>query len=584
MPTDEKIIQSPRVKSWWKKLPFVGVINSVLTLVITSIILDLPNANFNAPFSRGGDSDFYIMISSNIDRSGWATNNSHLGFPQGQHLNDFPQTLDNFHILTLKFLNTFFTSVESVNIFYILTFIFASATMYLAINRLTQNKYIAIVISQLFAFAPYHLIRGANHLFLSAYYAIPLVLIVFYFLSQNKNVSYKEIIFVAILSASTGAYYGVFTLITCGLCALVCLAKGGFKNNIYFKKSVIFALVCSFSYILNLLPTLLYILKNGANTSVASRTAGETELYGLQLTDLLFPRTGYRVDSISNFSGQLHDTPIQSELGQSLGLIASLTLMLIGFLAFRSIFGNKKFKDEYKFLSFSILSFILIAVTSGLALAISALGLRDIRAWNRVSIFIMGATLFILAMLLIDLKNKIDLMYKNNSVKIFTGILIFILIFGLFDQTSPQDRVSQKDNVAQYQSDCKYVNKIKDNLGDTGVVLQLPITDFPEPKKAINDKVYSQALLNSCDSNLYWSFGAMQGRDDISNAKLKNALDISVEEFKKEAIKLNFEGIDIDLNAQSLVNSNLTDDLINTSKYAAIYSPDNSRVFIKLGN
>lgn len=61
-----------------------------------------------------------------------------------------------------------------MNVFFLLTFPLAALTAFLVMRRLGISAGAALVCASLYALLPYHFLRGETHLFLSAYYSVPL--------------------------------------------------------------------------------------------------------------------------------------------------------------------------------------------------------------------------------------------------------------------------------------------------------------------------------------------------------------------------------------------------------------------------
>jgi hypothetical protein len=62
----------------------------------------------------------------------------------------------------------------TVNIFFVLTFAAVAVSMLLVLRALGISRGVAAVIALLYTFLPYHFARGVPHLFLSAYWVVPL--------------------------------------------------------------------------------------------------------------------------------------------------------------------------------------------------------------------------------------------------------------------------------------------------------------------------------------------------------------------------------------------------------------------------
>ena len=83
-------------------------------------------------------------------------------------------------------------------------------------------------------------------------------------------------------------------------------------------------------------PSLAYSARHGANDAAVTRSADESELFGLKLTQLLLPVDGHRLEPLARRS--LHYelttlTPANAfESGQTLGLIGDIGFFALLFL------------------------------------------------------------------------------------------------------------------------------------------------------------------------------------------------------------------------------------------------------------
>src|SRR5262249_14898059 len=115
-------------------------------------------------------------------------------------------------------------------------------TSLLVLRRYAVSPGVAVVTSLLFAFLPYHFQRGISHLWLAAYYMVPLACMIiletylgatFFLRAHHKkphrnvfNISFAALgaFVICVLIALAGTYYAVFTcffLLVAGIAAAV---------------------------------------------------------------------------------------------------------------------------------------------------------------------------------------------------------------------------------------------------------------------------------------------------------------------------------------------------------------------------
>ena len=118
--------------------------------------------------------------------NGWYLHNPSVGMPTGLDLHDYPLA-DNLHFLAMKLLSGLTSNWAVVlNLYFLLTFPLVTVTSLFAFRRFGVADPPAVVGSVLYAFLPYHFLRGEAHLFLAAYYLIPLIVMVLLWICTGK--------------------------------------------------------------------------------------------------------------------------------------------------------------------------------------------------------------------------------------------------------------------------------------------------------------------------------------------------------------------------------------------------------------
>ena len=203
---------------------------TVLVLGIFAFLTKLWKYDFKIPMGGiGGDTTLSLFTVKNIADHGWYLNNENLAAPFGLEFYDFPM-IEGFHFLLIKIINFLFSSqdysyVIAFNIYFILGFIFASITTYLVAQKIKLPISISIIISLLYSFQPYHFWRSTGHYYLSAYYLIPISLLIIIWLINEevffgcdhkikfdwKNNKSIACFVLCLMISSSGAYYAIFT-------------------------------------------------------------------------------------------------------------------------------------------------------------------------------------------------------------------------------------------------------------------------------------------------------------------------------------------------------------------------------------
>lgn len=512
-------------------LNIYGVV-AVLSILILTFALKLWRADLSVPIMpNAGDTLFNLMCVKGLKSSGWYFHNKYLGAPFGLDLYDLP-IADSIHLFFLKILVFLFKdSAIAINLYFIALFPLNAIAACFVFRCLKISRLISIVIALLYAFLPYAFLRGQDHLFLTAYFTIPLLTLVTLslwsnnlpFLPNNQNIKNKLrwqftnrqslfcIIFCLVLG-STGVYYAFFGCLFIAVASISAFIYT--KNKRVFISAIILITLIFSSFFLNVLPTLIYIYQNGANPEVAQRDILDTELFGLKITDLLLPIAKHRFYLSTNTIRQYQQASNGNETTfAALGIIASL-----GFLSllFRSVFLSRQTDQKnsssiiYDRLALLNISALLFGIVGGFGTLFALLVTPLIRGTNRISIFIAFFSMLAVALFIDSLYKKYVKSHRNTLIA--NLLLISILLIGILDQISPAfvpNHVAQKK---EYLNDQSFVRSLENTLPPNAMVFQLPYVPFPEnpPLNLMNDYDHFKGYIHS--KNLRWSYGAMKGR------------------------------------------------------------------------
>src|SRR4051794_12571161 len=151
------------------------VIGVALCLFFLYHVLELWNADLRIPFRNDGDCLYTQLWVKNLIEGGWYLHTDRAGAPYGLNLHDFPLAESlHFGIMKLLALGSI-NPCRIINCYFLLTFVFTTITSLFVFRYFGVPTLPALVGSLLYAFMPYHFWRGVAHLFLAAYYLIPLV-------------------------------------------------------------------------------------------------------------------------------------------------------------------------------------------------------------------------------------------------------------------------------------------------------------------------------------------------------------------------------------------------------------------------
>ena len=497
----------------------------VSSLLILVVVKQLWNADFNVPiYQYSGDPLYYstILVKGMIN-NGWYLNNPYVGMPFGLSIYDYPD-LYTFDLLVIKLITLFVKDwAVAINIFLVLTFPLTAVSSMIVMRTLKIPAILAFFASLLFTFIPYHLIRGNGHLFLSDYSAIPLAVLLcvwictdeqfLSFSRKNKmffDLSDKRIFYavlICILVSLSAVYYVFFT------CFFLCVA--GVIGSINFNKpsrmlvALILVGMVAIGLFVNLLPSVIHEQNFSSNNEVSRRSSAQAEIYGLKIIQLLLPAPGHRIPFLANLNANYSiNAPLVNEnVTSSLGVIGGLGfVLLVARIFYRKKDDNINMLDSLSLLN---LSGILLATIGGLGAVIAFVISPQIRAYNRISVFIAFICLLAVSIFMEQLFSRY---LKPPFRKIVIPIIIISLFsVGILDQTNDSFIQDYKGIKAEYYNDKYFVEKIENTVQANSMIFQLPYIPFlvnPTVNKMVDYDLF-RGYAHS--KTLRWSYGIVGG-------------------------------------------------------------------------
>jgi len=157
-----------RELAWVLATAFVATVVAIVDLKLWRMDPDVPL------FDVAGDSSYYLATIKGVLENGWFLHNPDLGAPFGQSNHDFAIG-DVAHYVVVWLLGLVLGDpIVVFNAFFLLCFPLIAVVAYAVLRDLGAARAPALVAGVLFAFLPYHMIRGQQHLFLTSYYEIAL--------------------------------------------------------------------------------------------------------------------------------------------------------------------------------------------------------------------------------------------------------------------------------------------------------------------------------------------------------------------------------------------------------------------------
>lgn len=565
----------------------------VLCLLVLAWVMQLWRADFRTPFTYFGDALLYSVATKGAIEEGWWLHNGSLGAPAGLDYAAYP-AIENAHFLLIKVISLFTADYPlTLNLFYLLTFPLTTLTSLYFFKHFKFSYGIALFGSLLFTFLPFHFFRS-YHLFLASYYPLPLMILVILWIYAGTPFivepsgsrrwpklrlgNHKAILSLAVcvFVGACGIYYPFFScffLLIAGILASL-------QRKAIYPMLTAFMLIAVMSAVvlINLLPLVNYQRTHGS-ASLGSRSVADAEVMGLKVTQLLLPIGGHRITALGALKYRYNLGPLVNENDTaSLGLIGSIGFLI---LIFRLFYKKPDFPilDQLSVLNGSAL---LLGTIGGFGVLFALLVSAQIRAYNRISVFIAFFALVAVAVVL-------DAFYKSlksrNMQFGYLLILSLLVVVGVFDQTTTTFFfVPEYDKIkTEYRSDSDFVNNIEASVPAGAMIFQLPYVPFPESppvNKMTQDHEHFKGYLHS--RALRWSYGVVNGeKDDLWQ---RAVVARPVAEFVAEISGAGFFGIYINRNGYADGGASVEAQLTAVLGMKPMTSGDGNLIFFSLAN
>jgi phosphoglycerol transferase len=530
----------------------------ILTFVFLGWVVQIWKADLEVPFwgVHLDGSSMLMSIKTMID-TGWYLHNPYVGAPGGLSFEDFP-TPDNLNWLLLRIL-AFFSSNPAavVNLFFLLGFALTTATSLYVFRRFRVASSAAIPASILYALLPAHFLRGETHIFLGAYYIVPLAALVALWVCSGEELFLPgqrpwrlkwrlpdgpRSVVICVLLGASGVYYAAFGCFLFLLAALISFGRQRSLGRVLVPLLLI--AITAGSLVINALPSEIYVLRNGPNPEAVGRSAGEGEVYALRITQLVLPITGHRVPFLAalkaSYSAVLGGLVNENDFA-SLGAVGTSGFLLLTLGLFWRYKGQRTLFQDLALLSAGC---VLLGTASGFGPLAGFLAFRYIRAYNRISVVIAFFSLFAVALAAEEIKKVC--WRRPWSQTLYYSAIFAALLMGVADQTSASYTPDYSSARNEFRQDEAFISQIERLEPPGSMIFQLPYVPFPEfpPVYHMDDYDLFKGYVHS--HALRWSYGAMKGRP--GDLWQRHLLEAPQERLAENLALAGFSGIFIDRN------------------------------------
>lgn len=497
-----------------------------LTAGLLAAGLRLDQLDLRAPLYYDQDALLILpLVKAVVERGPVAHwRNDRIGYPGVQELYDFP-IVDHLHFLAVWLLGLVVPDwVVVYNLYFLLTWPLTTLTAMWAFRRLGLTLPLAAVGGLLYAFLPYHFLRGnLGHYFLVAYWLVPLSTLPAlavcrgdlpffrrragggYGWALGTRAAGAEVL-LGLATSAAGGYYAFFA------CVLYCAAGAyGWAVLRTWKAAAsagLLAAVVTAGGLAQHLPTFAHVARYGANSATA-RIPDEADTYGLRVAQLVLPVDGHRLPPLARLKAGYNsgERSLVNENGSAtLGAVGSAGLLvLVGAVLLPGRRGWPLGPAA------ALAGFILLFSTiGGLGSLFNLLVIDQIRCLNRFSVYL--AVLCLLAVLW-----PVDRFLAGRSRRVRYGGAAALAAVGLADQTpgdwfGPAAAAVAREEADRWEADRRFFARVEGALPADARVLPLPYMPYPEvpPRHRLNAYEHARGYVHA--GRLVWGYGAIKNR------------------------------------------------------------------------
>ncbi len=534
----------------------------MLSAAIVTWRLELWDVGLSIPFRYGGDAITGLVYTKAMLDNGWYTHNSYIGMPTGWVLYDYPG-LHTIDFIIMKILSVFLGNYALlVNSYYLLTFPLVAISAVFALRQIRLSYSSAVVAAVLYSLIPYHFMRGEGHLFLSAYYIIPMAVMLAMQVGNDSEVW-----------RSLGALRSLFNVnrfrLLCSVlaCALIALADiyfiffsiytlmvSGLSATLSKRRKAPFVSACGLIVVIllvstaNHLPVFAHSRAHGSNPSAVQRGPREALRLGLEINGLVIPMGCQGIPTIDQVLSDHRVAHRGRRLnpGNYLGLVGVIGLLIL-FVEILKMGSLRRSDSRLRQLSIMNIWLLLLATVGNLGYLFALLVTPKIRAYDRITVVIAFLAIAAFFIVLDSLGKRLSRGKAGRAA--FFLILGAFLVTGIFDQTAEgymrgvSNVLEYETTKQQYKADAAFIRGIESRVPKNSMVFQLPHHPWPETKRhKMGSYDHLMAYLHS--KSLRWSFGAM--RDRPGDLWLRKTSTKKVNKMVESLCLMGFAGVYID--------------------------------------
>jgi hypothetical protein len=434
-----------------------------------------------------------------------------LNAPYGANWNDVPVNEDVMF---------WFTGVvaRAIGIFAAANFlvlacqVLAALAFYYAARRMKCGWKWSFAGALFFGMAPYGFAHSLHHVDITAYWHIPLGLLVCFWAANGDGLKFRSrdywiAVGVAVCFGLQNVYYINAFLQLLGISLIIRWMRAGWSNWRVILPPLSIGTVAFGVFFVLMARVPLYALFHGHNSSATLRNYAQMEFYGLKLVDFFIPFPTHRIPAFAAV-GKRYELwtilPAETPPACYFGLAGIAAFLWLGVHTVQRAIARPMRKMPIE--PVQVLWCFFYATVGGVNAFLGVMKFQMFRSTTRFTIVIFAITLLFAA-------RRLTLISKRWPTPWPMLAPVLIAIVGLWEVLPPTageniDYVSEQVN-----SDRLFAQEMEATLPKGGMVFQLPVMDFPEsPAPGVSAYEHYRPYLYTHD--LRYSYGTDKGRPE----------------------------------------------------------------------
>ena len=479
----------PRVRWAIRRLTW-PLVQAGLIAVALFVLFEGWHRDIRVPLGFVSDSLWYLAQSKSTIDNGWWWWNPRLGAPHGLDEVSFPSNSTVDQVLVWLVSRVVPDAFAAINVTWALLVVLSGLSATWCIRALGASAASAFAVGTLFALSPYALYRHIDH-FALVIYLVPFAGAAAVWLATGvphrtwgrttRLIIYGGCVLLGI-NYVYYAFFGSFCILVGGL--LGYLVR---RDARVLASAALFVALIGGSTVVNLSPTFYSWYQNGPPLIVRDKVPAEAETYGLKIRHLVSPVFPHRFppfnrwvekEAAARFPSDNENWTARLGIVGSVGFLGLLLVLFMPGTRSRAV----PLLDGASRLT---LAAVLLGTVGGFGVLFNLFISSDIRAYNRISVFISFFSLLAVAV-------TVDRLFTSPRARMAAAA--GVLVIGLADQGQATRRINEQHAAiaAEVAGLRTLVGALERALPAEAMVFQLPVRTYMSESDFGRMKQYDQ--------------------------------------------------------------------------------------------